>query len=251
MTLSRLATIVGLTAFTLASSGCVTVAEFRKLEHEVNRMKISGGGGSGGGGGSSGSVADLRTEVDTLRDEVARLQGRLEVAEQQATRAVEEAESARRDAATGRVASVAPPAAVPVGDPPEGGPASAELAAYREAYDAWRTDQNGACIDRFGQFLQSFPASEYADDASYWLADCYFKQGEFRDAVLRFDDVANTYPESDKAGDALYRQGEALKMLGPTYEGAAIKAFQRVIDEYPQSRRAADATRQLEQLGAG
>ena len=131
------------------------------------------------------------------------------------------------------------------------GPASAELAAYRGAYDAWRTDQNEACIDRFGQFLQSFPASEYADDASYWLADCYFKQGEFRDAVLRFDDVANTYPESDKAGDALYRQGEALKMLGPTYEGAAVKAFQRVIDEYPQSRRAEDAARQLKELGAG
>ena len=77
--------------------------------------------------------------------------------------------------------------------------------------------------------MQTYPASGYADDAAYWMADCYFKQGDYKTAVLRFDDVVTKYPNGDKAADALYRQGEALLKLGPGYGKAAGKAFERVL----------------------
>ena len=54
---------------------------------------------------------------------------------------------------------------------------------------------------------------------------------------------------SDKAPDALYRQGEALLRLGPKYGSAAETAFERLINEYPDSPRVAEAKRQLELLG--
>jgi TolA-binding protein len=63
--------------------------------------------------------------------------------------------------------------------------------------------------------------------------------------------VVARYPEGEKAPDALYRQGEALLKLGPGYQKAAGKAFQRVIAEYPNSARAADAKKQLDLLGPG
>ena len=50
---------------------------------------------------------------------------------------------------------------------------------------------------------------------------------------------------------ALYRQGEALLKLGPNFGKAAEKAFDRVVKEYPDSRRAEDARQQLKLLGAG
>ncbi|MDX1649968.1 MAG: tol-pal system protein YbgF, partial [Myxococcota bacterium] len=135
---------------------------------------------------------------------------------------------------------------------PEGAPAaSQELAAYRSAYEAWRTDAHQACIDRFREFLQAFPSSDYADDAAYWMADCYFEQGDYQTAILRFDDVVSRHPTSPKASEALYRQGEALMRLGPSFSKAAQKAFERVIDEYPESTRARDAERQLELIGSG
>ena len=127
--------------------------------------------------------------------------------------------------------------------------ASVELGAYREAYNTWRTDDYGACIDRFREFLQTYPSSEYADDAAYWMADCYFKQGDYQTAILRFDDVAGRYPTSGKAPEALYRQGEALLRLGPRYGKAARRAFERVINEYPNSARVEEARRQLELIG--
>ncbi len=262
--------------------GCVTVAEFRKLEYEVNRLKTQEGPV-----GDRARVADLSAEIDTLRSQLSQLEGRVEVGEHDARRALEEAQAARRDAsgvqpagpaayAPGGAAPYAPPgdAAVPSGTapagpdgaaaapgtgapPPQGGAAPAvgkaareELQAYRSGYDAWRTDDATVCVDRFRAFLQTYPSSAYSDDAAYWMADCYFKQGDYQTAILRFDDVASRYPTSDKAAEALYRQGEALLRLGPRYGQAAEKAFERVINEYPDSKLAQEAERQLRSLSA-
>lgn len=236
-------------------AGCVTTAEFRKLEYEVNQMKAGRGGPQG--------VAEVRSEVDGLRQEVGTVQGRLEVVENRSKRALDEAQTARREAA--RAGTVVDPegegaegveggepvSSAAVRPPEEDGPppASEELAAYRQGYDAWRRNENALCIDRFGQFLQTFPSSQYADDASFWRADCYYKEGDTKTAILRFDDVVSRYPGSDKAPEALYRQGEALLQLGPSYETAAAKVFQKVVDDYPDSRRARQAQEQLAQLG--
>jgi tol-pal system protein YbgF len=224
-----------------ALTGCVGLAEFRKLQYEVRQMK----GGAGGG-----RLADVSSELEALREQISQLEGRLEVNEHQVQEALEEAKKARLAAAQGGVSAV-PGTDAPTAGPPADAPASEEVKSYRAAYDAWRGDDHQQCIDRFAQFLQSFPTSQYADDASFWLADCYFKQGDLKAAILRFDDVATRYPKSEKASEALYRQGEALLRLGPNFGKAAEKAFDRVVKEYPDSRRAEDARQQLKLLGAG
>jgi tol-pal system protein YbgF len=229
-----------------ALTGCVGLAEFRKLQYEVRQMK-AGGAGAGG----PARLADVSSELEALREQIAQLEGRLEVNEHQTQEALEEAKKARLAAAQGTAGAALPGAGDPTVGLPAHAPASEEVKSYRAAYDAWRAESHQQCIDRFGQFLQSFPTSQYADDASFWLADCYFKQGDLKAAILRFDDVATRYPKSEKASEALYRQGEALLKLGPNFGKAAEKAFDRVVKEYPDSRRAEDARQQLKLLGAG
>ena len=232
-------------------TGCVTVAEFRKLEREVTDMKR-------GGGPTEESrrlrVADLSTQVDSLEAEVRNLGGRLDVSEHRVAEALREAQAARAE-----VAALAPSGPVAdgtdrLGGSPEEGDVNAgadEIAAYRAAHDAWRSGDSETCVDRFSDFLQTYPASAYADDSAYWLADCYFKEGDYKTAVLRFDDVVSRYPAGNKAADALYRQAEALLRMGPGYGKAAEKAFERVVREYPESGRAAEAEKQLDLLGSG
>jgi tol-pal system protein YbgF len=228
---SRVAAAALAGAFAL--SGCATVAEQRKLEYEMNKMR------SGTAASDHGKrIADLSTELEALRAEVAELRGRVELTERAA-------EQAGTDARAAREATAKQPAPAPEQAPLPEGPASEELALYREAYDAWRTNDHAGCVDRFGRFLQSFPSSKYADDAAFWLADCHYRQGDLKTSVLRFDEVAQRYPESDKAPEALFRQGEALLQLGPQYSKAAQKAFQRVIDSYPSHKRASDARERL------
>jgi tol-pal system protein YbgF len=230
-------------------AGCVTVAEHRKLEKRV--MGMERGGVSGGG--DEGRVAEIGQQLEELREEVRRLEGRLDVAEHEARSAVEEARAARAEAARGSGGAPPPAAGTPLSEaaPREEGSPSAEITAYREAYSAWRAGDAQICIDRFRNFLQTYASSAYADDAAYWMADCYFKHGDYKTAVLRFDDVVTRHPQSGKAPDALYRQGEALLRLGPNFNKAAGKAFERVVKEYPDSARAAEARKQLDLLRSG
>lgn len=222
---------------------CVTPAEFRKVSNRVTDLERARGAG---GGVDRTTVADLRIAIESLERSIQELEGRLEVAEHDVAQALQEARAARSEA------NVAPVSRdVPDGEAPGSGEeeVSEELAQYRGAYAEWRAGNAEACVDQFTKFLQTYPASDYADDATYWLADCYFKQGNFSAAVLRFDDVARQYPSGNKAPDALYRQGEALLRMG--HGKAAGNAFEKVLRDYPDSARAPEAKKQLDLLGAG
>jgi len=233
----RVGALLALLLCAALQAGCVGLAEHRKLAYEVDRLRSGGVGGSG-------AAAELRADIEALREKVARLEGRVEMSEHNSENALREAQSARQamQGQGGASAGGAPKAA-------QGGRPSRELRAYREAYDAWLQDEHKKCIDRFSKFLRKYPNSPYGDDASYWFADCHYKRGDFQNAVLRFDDVVNRYPRSDRAPEALFRQGEALLELG--HGSAAQRAFQRVRDEYPESEHARSAAQQLDLLGAG
>ena len=254
----------------LPALGCATTSDLRQLENRVATL-------SGGEVGEQvrTQLADLTARVDALNREVDELRGSLEVANHRADQALEEARRARQDADSAARGGAAPaPAYAPEGGRPEDGGApppaapggmqpeidnspgalsasSAEMVQYRQAYGSWRRGEVQACIEGFREFLQNYSASPYADDALYWMADCYYKQGDQEKAILRFAKVVEMYPTGNKAPDALYRQGEVLLNLGPSYSNAARDVFQRVLAEYPDSPRADEAQRQLERLSAG
>lgn len=245
----------------LPSWGCVTVAEHRKLERRV--MQQQGQGVTP----ARAQLADLAAEIDELRVEVRTLTGKLEETQQIALQGLETARKARREAAAAAVG--APAAAGDSADTPGEDDAAAwdaaaavsqagedtalseELISYQAGIAAGRSQDYRGCIDRFRGFLQTYASSSRADDAAFWIADCHFRQGEFKNAVLRFDDVVRNYPTGNRAPDALYRQGESLLKLGPGFHEAAKRAFERVVKEYPNSARAAEAKKQLEAASAG
>jgi tol-pal system protein YbgF len=237
----RRALPLGLLAASLAGVACITPAEFRKVQNRVTDLERASGKSAGG---DRTRIADFGAQLDEMRRALQELQGRLEVVEHRTQEALDEARAARSDAS--RTPSE-PPA--DVAGAAAAGEGSQEVQDYRAAYAEWRAENAAGCIDRFSKFLQTYPASEQADDATYWLADCYFKQGNFSAAVLRFDDVARQYPKGNKAADALYRQGEALLRMG--HAKAASNAFEKVLRDYPGSARAPEAKRQLDLLGAG
>jgi tol-pal system protein YbgF len=235
----RISSVIALVALVAATTGCVTVAELRKLERRTQALER---GGASRGAPSQG-LADIAAQMDSLENQLEALRGRIDVAEKTAADALLDSRKARQGLAELSAAGAPEPAA----EPEEA--LSDEVRAYRAAYAAWRDEDAKRCIDQFRVFLQSHPASAYADDAAFWMADCHFKQGDFKNAVLRFDDVVRNYPTGNKAPDALFRQGEALMKLGPGYHQAAKRAFERVLKEYPESARVAEARRQLEVVG--
>ncbi len=244
-----------------AAGGCATKGELLALEERVIDAERKGKQTPD----ASKRIAELSAELDSLRTEMRELRGQVEIAEKKADDALADARRARSSASPGANVTQAVPAggavAVTAGvatvdaaaEPPDDDDpsASAEIVAYREALNAWRENDHDLCIDRFRKFLQSYPSSPYADDGAYWMADCHFKKGEYRQAVLRFNDVVRVYPNGNKAPDALYRQGESLLKLGPGFYDAAKTVFQQVLNDYPDSDRAKEARQQLEAIGTG
>ena len=151
-----------------------------------------------------------------------------------------------------------PPPARPVASSPGAAPPrgiGAEVASYEEAFRLYRADSYDLAIAGFRDFLQRFPSSDYADNALFWLGECYFKQGDHASAAVAFEDVARKYPDGNKVPDALFRQGIALLEIGQAtgepakFRGAAREIFAKLVERYPDSPRAAEARRQLEKLG--
>ena len=256
---SRAVLVVLLAGVAASTFGCATVAELRKVEARVIDMER---GGRPAGGALREQVADYVADIDGLREEMRTLEGRLEVAEKAAADALEDVHRARMDLAqmraqfqrgddgTAAIDGEISVAALPKADSPAEN-TSAEIRAYRTAHAAWQSNNTATCIDRFRDFLQTYPASPYADDAAFWMADCHYKQAEYKKAVLRFDEVVRNYPAGNKASDALYRQGESLLKLGPGFREAAKRAFERVVKEYPDSARSSEAKQQLDLFAAG
>jgi tol-pal system protein YbgF len=257
---SRARVGLGVLGLLLISTGCVTQGDFLRLQEKIADQEQA----KRNAPDPFARIAQLSSDVDSLSLEIRDLQGELELARKEASDALTEVRRTRSMIAEGGIegsrlatsgsisnangSSSSASARQPLAGEPKSSP-DQELTGYQTAHDAWRKDNFTHCIDLFTTFLQNYPTSGYADDAAYWLADCTYKNDEFKRAVVRFNAVVSVYPESPKAPDALYRQGESLLKLGPKFNEAARTVFKRVQKDYPNSKRAGEAERQLERLG--
>lgn len=118
---------------------------------------------------------------------------------------------------------------------------------YQAAYNDYLRGNYESAIVAFRQFIASFPASQLADNAQYWIGECYFHQQKFREAVAEFSRVETSYPTSERLASALLRKGYALIELGDT--ASARAALRTVVQRFPRSDDAILAQRQLDTLG--
>jgi tol-pal system protein YbgF len=86
-------------------------------------------------------------------------------------------------------------------------PASDDKAAYQAAFGLLKDGQYDRAIAAFQKFLVSFPDSQLADNAQYWLGEAYYVNKSFPEAQAAFQRVVDKYPQSRKRPDALLKIG--------------------------------------------
>ena len=119
--------------------------------------------------------------------------------------------------------------------------------AYSAAYNDFLMGNYDLAIAGFQDFLNTYPDSEYADNAIYYLGTCYSEQGRQEQAIQTFDQVINLYPKGDKSPVAYFKKALAYRQLERNTE--AIDAFKRLMTTYPDSQEAVRAQQELQQLG--
>jgi len=70
----------------------------------------------------------------------------------------------------------------------------------------------------FDALKLQYPASQYADDAQYYLAECYFKQEEYIIAAYNFNALRRYYPSSQYYKDAFFKAGLSYYYLAPSFD---------------------------------
>jgi tol-pal system protein YbgF len=118
---------------------------------------------------------------------------------------------------------------------------------YSQAYNDYLMGNYDLAISGFQDFLESYPSSEYADNAMHYLAVCYFQQGKFEQAAQTFDQVINLYPQGDKTPVAYFKKATAYQALQRNNE--AVEAFGKLITLFPDSQEAKLARVELDKMG--
>ncbi len=117
---------------------------------------------------------------------------------------------------------------------------------YESALNDYHSQNYALARDAFASFLARFPKSTYANNAQFYIGQCYYAEGKFADAVAAYQSVVDRYPGGTKVPSALLKIGYAREKLGQTPE--AKLAFQQVIDVYPFSSEAQLARNRLKRL---
>ncbi|MEW6615274.1 MAG: tol-pal system protein YbgF [Thermodesulfobacteriota bacterium] len=123
-------------------------------------------------------------------------------------------------------------------------PTSEEL--YQKAYNDFKKGDITTARMGFRKYLRVFPDTEYSDNAQYWIAESFFIEKKYREAILEFEEVLRKYPKGNKAPSALLKQGLAFYMLGDKTSAGLL--FEKVIKDHPGSNEAKVAKKELEKL---
>jgi tol-pal system protein YbgF len=117
---------------------------------------------------------------------------------------------------------------------------------YQAAFELLKDQRYEPAAMAFQQFLVSFPDSQLADNAQYWLAESYYVTNKFDDALAQFSVVINDFPESRKVPDALLKVGYCNYELERWND--ARSALTRVQSEYSETTAARLAEQRLTRM---
>ena len=117
---------------------------------------------------------------------------------------------------------------------------------YDTAYTDYTTGQWALSIQGFEQFISTFPRSEIADDALFFIGQNYYADGRFPEAADAYEQVAVRYPAGDVVAEALYKRGLALERLDQI--DLARETFRTVVREHPDDNMANLAQQALDRL---
>jgi len=117
---------------------------------------------------------------------------------------------------------------------------------YNMAYSDYLKGNFQLAIDGFNIYKEQFSESPLADNAQYWIGECYFSQGKFEEAIEEFNDLILNYPHSDKISAVYLKKGLSLLELGKKEE--ALSVFKLLISKYPLSEETKLAQQKIKEL---
>ena len=94
-------------------------------------------------------------------------------------------------------------------------------------------------VEGLEEFYNKFPTSIYRDDALYELGNTYVSQENYKDALSAYNTLIRSLPNSSYVSKSLLKKALIFENTGKSKE--AITLFKRVANDFPSSQEAIQA----------
>lgn len=190
---------------------------------------------------------ELSTQLLGLREDIARLRGEIETLHYENEQAKKRLQDLyldldsrlaplERGGATGAAGAGNSGASLPV-DP------VAENKAYESALNQFKAGKYPAAASAFAAFVQSYPDSDMAPNAQFWLGNAWYAQQKCKQAIDAQLVVTTRWPDSARAPDALLAIANCQRDDGNNT--AARRTLNNIVEKYPTSQAATQAKQRL------
>jgi TolA-binding protein len=133
----------------------------------------------------------------------------------------------------------------PVQARPDVTPALDAAALYQQGRAHYGERRYGEALRPFARIVAEAQQSKEADNAQYWIGECYYGMGKFRQALDAFNLVL-AYAKTEKDDDAQLKIARCHLSLGQKEQ--AITAYRGLIKTYSNSEYVSAAGRELRYL---
>jgi tol-pal system protein YbgF len=189
------------------------------------------------------SLLELNNQIELMRSDLARMRGQ----DEQIVRDVAELQRKQKDVQSGideRIRKLEP-VSVTLDDKtfladPE------EKRLYDDAFALIRKADFAAAAPALASFLRRFPASGFADSATFWLGNAQYGNRQYKEAMATFRHLVATHPDHPKAPEALLAVANCQVELKDAK--GARKTIGDLLQQYPKSEAAAVARERLASL---
>jgi tol-pal system protein YbgF len=210
------------------------------------------------------SFADQKLAVDQFGTDLRHVRERIDENTTRITSLAQEIEALRLAIPQFPAASAAPvdPSAAGTTDPGAGAPNAAPPAApvtlapgmspqrmFTSALADFTAGQWAVCIEGFNMYLKAFSRNELADDAQWYVGECYQQDGKFAEAIDAYNKVIANHPKGDRVPDAYYKRGMALSAMGQN--DRARESFETLMKTFPEHDMSRMAKQQIDRINRG
>jgi tol-pal system protein YbgF len=129
--------------------------------------------------------------------------------------------------------------------PPAANPGD-EQRLYERALEQLRARDYAAAVEGLRSLAAAYPQGALADNTQYWLGEAYYVTQEYAHAAAAFQKVLTDWPASRKAPDALLKL--AYTQLEQGNSSAGRNNLQQVVAKYPGTEPARLAAERLAKL---
>lgn len=120
---------------------------------------------------------------------------------------------------------------------------AAENRAFEAAYGLFKGGSYENAVAAFQEFLEKYPKSVHAPNASYWLGNALFTLKDYKSALGTYQSLLKAYPGTPKAPEVLFSIAGCQQEL--KQDAAAQKTLKQLVAKYPGSEAAGKAKKLL------